>query len=104
MNLRISNLSCQREINITATDSVDLFNGTGLSTTTDTTLSLIPKEGRKIEGTLKLDVDDLLVRLATDLRGENVIISTDDETRLIVPLYQNIAIEWDNNITGFSAY
>lgn len=104
MNLRISNLSYQRNMSICATDSADPFDGTALYTTTDATLALVPNEGNKIEGTIKFTEDDLLVTLATDIRGENVIVSHNSQDDLIVPLSQNIAIEWDVSIKHIHSY
>lgn len=104
MNLRISNLSYQRNMQIVATGSANPFDGTDLTTTTDAMLSLIPKSGRKIEGTLQLASNDFLVTLATDLKGENVIVKSTAQADLVVPLHQNIAIEWDGGITEIVSY
>ncbi|MFT4930011.1 MAG: hypothetical protein ACI8WB_006146 [Phenylobacterium sp.] len=109
MNLRISNLSTQKKLNIIATDSVNPFNNTAIDTTTDIMLSLVPNS-QMIQGTLSLkttaiESEDNQILLTTDKCGENVIVTTVAQLNVVViPLHQNIAIEWDGQITHISGY
>ena len=104
MNLRISNLSSRQSLKIAATCSANGFDGADVSTVTDATLALIPDKHSRIEGTLKLAPNDIQVTLATDASGENVIVSTDNQLQICVPIWQNIAIECDQRATMICAY
>lgn len=104
MNIRISNLSYQRNMRIKATESARFLDGADVFTTTDTTVSLIPREGRLIEGTLRLNEDDFVLSLATDLMMQNVIVKTSNGLQKVIPLDQNIAVTWDSRSVGVSAY
>ena len=108
MNLRVSNLSFKKKLKIFATNSANPFNNNIMDTTTDAMLALVPNENR-IEGTLNLVpgnplMDDIRVSLVTDRSGKNVIVSTATQNQVIIPLYQNIAIEWDGRQTAVSGY
>ena len=102
MNLRISNLSAQRDVKISATQSAQLFDGIELSTVTDSTLTLIPKlclsQSPQIEGTLKLNGGQSTMTLKTDVTRKQVIISRQCGDSIKVPFGHNVAIEWDRGI------
>lgn len=104
MNLRISNLSHKRNMQIKATNSARLLDGFDLYTDTDSTVSLIPGEDREINGTLYLAPDDMKVTLATDLPTQTVIVKTGEGFETAVPLEKNIVIECNNQSLGVSCY
>ena len=108
MNLRISNLSFNREMDIVATDSAKLFDGIALSTTTDKTLNLVPRnckmKGPSIEGTLKIKQGGIDMVFSTDHDNQMVIVKQKDQMQINVPLHGNVALEWDEHVTALSGY
>lgn len=104
MNIRISNLSSSRDIRLKATESLRFLDGTNVFTSSDTTVPLIPRGGRFIEGTLQLQEGDIKLTLMTDCRLQNAIISTSCGRHRLIPLEKNIAIEWDERVVEISAY
>jgi hypothetical protein len=108
MNLRISNLSHQFEMDIIASDSAHLFNGTALPTTTDSTLTLVPTTVKNasplIEGKLRLSEDDLDIVFVTNRVTGQVTVSHNEQHYITVPAFANVAIEWNEGVTGLQAY
>lgn len=108
MNLRISNLSSNKKLTIVATDSATPFHDTAMDTATDTMLPLVPNR-HKIEGTIDLsschpESGASQICLTTDKTGENVIVTTANQLDVVIPLHQNIVIEWNEHITDISGY
>lgn len=108
MNLRISNLSFSREMDITATKSAQLFDGIALSTTTDKMLSLVPKQcavkGPSIEGTLKCIQHGIDMVFSTCHESQQVMVKQKDQLQIKVPFNGNLALEWDEYTMTLSGY
>lgn len=108
MNLRISNLSFNREMEIIATESAQLFDGIALSTTTDKMLNLVPKicevKGPSIEGTLKIAQGGIDMVFSTCHESQQVLVKQKDQLQIKVPFNGNLALEWDEFNTSLSGY
>lgn len=108
MNLRISNLSFNREMDITATDSAQLFDGIALSTTTDKMLNLVPRickvKGPSIEGSLRIKQGDIDMVFSTCHESQQVIVKHKDQLQIRVPFNGNLALEWDEHTMALSGY